>query len=304
MNEQQENQKQYKVEWSFSFEKLGDQIGDFFRSLGSPEEVEVKSATFTEAVGSATSARVRLDLSAGETNVYMLEGSDNLIDADLTYIGDINFVVGGETEKVVSLNQNTTPGEWFRHALTWLGKGHHHLTWKVGLTPNIPLELDIHGGVGECHFSLATLKPGKVSLNGGTGEFHVTLPRSSELYSATLHGGVGELDVDIPAEASVNLTIRAGTGEVNVDIGAGAVADITVHGGVGEVDIRIPQGAAVRVEGKAGIGDINVPASFTRISGSDEFLGKSGVWQSPNYGESTRKINIRYSGGVGALNVR
>ena len=27
-------EKNYKVEWSFSFEKLGEQIGDFFKSLG------------------------------------------------------------------------------------------------------------------------------------------------------------------------------------------------------------------------------------------------------------------------------
>ncbi len=297
--------KQYKTEWSFSFEKLSDQIGDFFRSVGSPEEVEVKTDSFSDVVGSATSARVRLDLSAGETNVYMLEDSAKLIDAEITYIGEMRFVTNNEAEKVVSLSQVTSPGEWFRHALAWLShRGENQLRWKVGLSPAIPVDLDIHGGVGQCDFSLATLKPGKVTMNGGTGEINVTLPNSPEPYTANINGGVGELDVKIPAGASVTLTVRAGTGEIDLDIGEGATADITVHGGVGEVQVHLPAEAAVRVDGKAGIGDISVPARLARLSGSDEFFGKSGVWQSANYEESARKITVRYNGGVGALVVR
>lgn len=304
-DQDQQQEKQYKTEWTFSFEKLGDQISEFFRSLGTGEEVELKTETFKEAVGAATSARVRLDLSAGETNVYMLADSDLLIDADVSYIGEMNFQVGGDTDKMISLSQKTKPSEWFRHALAWIGsRGENQLKWNVGLTPNIPLELDIHGGVGECSFSLATLKPGKVTMNGGTGEIEVTLPSSPDLYSATINGGVGELDVNIPAGATVTLAVRAGTGEINLDIGDNAAADITVNGGVGEVEITLPPGAAARLEGKAGIGDINVPPHFARLSGSDELFGKSGVWQTTNYETASRKITVRYNGGVGELVVR
>jgi hypothetical protein len=301
----EQQQKQYKTEWSFSFEKLGDQIADFFKSLGSPDEVVVKTETFSEVVGGAQSARVRLDLSAGETNVYMLNDSDKLLDAEITYIGEMKFAVGGDVEKVVSLSQSASPGEWFRHALSWLGsRKENNLRWQVGLTPNIPLELDVHGGVGECNFSLAALKPGRVALNGGTGEISVTLPSSPDLYTATVNGGVGELNVMIPAGATVNLSVRAGTGAINLDIGVGAAADISVNGGVGEVDIRVPADAGVRIEGKAGIGDINVPSNYARLSGSDEFMGKSGVWQSSTYGAAERRINVKYNGGVGALVVK
>lgn len=306
MSDNQQPGKQYKTEWSFSFEKLGDQIGEFFRSVGSGEDVEVKTERFTDVVGDATSARIRLDLSAGESNIYMLTDSDKLIDAEITYIGEMRFAHDGTPEKVVSLSQVTSPGEWFRHALTWLSKRgeQNQLRWNVGLSPNLPIDLDIHGGVGECDFSLATLKPGKVTMNGGTGEIDVVLPASPEPYTASINGGVGELDVKIPAGATVTLTVRAGTGEIDLDIGDGAAADITVHGGVGEVQVHLPADAAVRVEGKAGIGDISVPARLARLSGTDEFFGKSGVWQSVNYEAAERKITVRYNGGVGALVVR
>lgn len=300
-----DEQKQYKTEWSFSFEKLGDQIAEFFRSLGTPEEVVVKTETFSEVVGGATSARVRLDLSAGETNVYMLNDSDKLLDAEISYIGEMKFVVGGDAEKVVSLSQSASPGEWFKHVLNWIGtREQNQLRWRVGLTPSIPLELDVHGGVGECNFSLADLKPGRVALNVGTGEINVTLPSSPEPYAATVNGGVGELNVVVPSGATVNLTLRAGTGEINLDIGEGAAVDATINGGVGEVDIRVPTDAAVQIEGKAGIGDINVPSTYARLSGSNDFMSKSGVWQSPAYSSAARKITVKYNGGVGALIVR
>ncbi len=51
-------QKNYKVEWSFSFEKLGDQIGDFFKSVGAEGSEEIKHGEFSEPLGGASSARV------------------------------------------------------------------------------------------------------------------------------------------------------------------------------------------------------------------------------------------------------
>ncbi len=303
MSDQQEP-KQYKTEWSFSFEKLGEQISDFFHSVSSGEQVEIKSGTFSEPLGAATSARVRLDLSAGLMNVSMLESSDMLIDANVTYIGEMNFVVGGETEKVVNMSQSTTPGEWFRHALTYMGGGRQHLVWNVGLTPNVPIDLDINGGVGESKFELATLKPGKVDISAGTGEITMTLPAASEQYSTVINGGVGQFNVNIPAGATVDLEVRAGTGEVNLNIGADAAVNVKINGGVGEVRINLPADAAARIEGKAGIGDISVPAHFARFGGSDEFFGKSGVWQTTNYEGAARKVSVRYTGGVGALVVR
>ena len=52
-------EKNYKVEWSFSFEKLGDQIGDFFKSMGAEGSEEIKHEHFSEPLGAATSARAR-----------------------------------------------------------------------------------------------------------------------------------------------------------------------------------------------------------------------------------------------------
>src|SRR4051794_19494166 len=106
-------EKNYKVEWAFSFEKLGDQIGDFFKSVSTEGKEEIKHAQFSEPLGAATSARVRIDFSVGESTIKPLNTSDNLLEADLTYVGDVELKASGETEKVVHLSQAAGAAEWF-----------------------------------------------------------------------------------------------------------------------------------------------------------------------------------------------
>ncbi|MBE0689872.1 MAG: hypothetical protein IH587_07100, partial [Anaerolineae bacterium] len=98
-------EKKYKTEWSFSFEKLGSDIGDFVKSLGIGDEESVKEGEFNAPIDGAQSAHVRLDCSVGKCIIRPLTNLDNLIEADLTYVGDINFVVSGEAEKSVTLSQ-------------------------------------------------------------------------------------------------------------------------------------------------------------------------------------------------------
>lgn len=304
MDEKQKNDdKQQQVEWSFSFEQLGDQIADFFRGLGVKGEEDVKTSHFSEPIGGATSARVRLDLAAGETTINTLDpASDMLLEAEITHIGEITFAASGETEKVVSLSQSANAGEWFRHVFAFIGTG-QRLRWNVGLTPNIPVDLAVNGGVGRSTFDLSALKTQAITINGGAGEVILTLP-AVEGYRAAINGGVGRSDVTVPAGASVELALRMGTGEINLEVGEGAAVTATINGGVGALNLRLPAGAAARIEGKAGIGDIAVPARFARLSGGGEFLSKSGVWQTADYETAERRISIRYEGGIGALNVR
>lgn len=304
MAEKQKNDdKQYNVEWSFSFERLGEQISEFVKGLGVKGEEDVKISHFSEPIGTATSARVRLDLAAGETTVNTFDPtSDMLLEAEITHIGEIKFASSGETEKIISLSQSADAGEWFRHVFAFIGTG-QRLRWDVGLTPNIPVDLAINGGVGRSVFNLSALKTQAITINGGAGEVILTLP-AVEGYRAAVNGGVGKSDVTIPAGASVELALRLGTGEINLEIGEGAAVTATINGGVGALNLTLPAGAAARIEGKAGIGDISVPAHFARVSGGGDFLGKSGVWQTANYETAERRISIRYEGGIGALNVR
>ena len=59
-----EQKSKQVVEWSFSFGDVGDSINKTLRDLG--VDAEVKTSHFTEPIGAAKSARVRLDLATGK----------------------------------------------------------------------------------------------------------------------------------------------------------------------------------------------------------------------------------------------
>ncbi len=296
------NEKNYKVEWSFSFEKLGDQIGDFFKSVGSKGDEEIKHGFFSLPMNAATSARTRIDFSVGESTIKALNTSDNLIEADLTYVGEILLEASGDQEKVVQLSQQAAPGDWVRSAIGWIGSG-QKLRWDVALTPSIPLNLDLHGGAGRSHFDLSALQ--LTGLNASTGAGETTLLLAAGQYSARYSGGVGQSNLTVPGGADIDLNVSSGAGEINLDIGSGAAVKARINGGVGQTNINIAADAAVRLEARTGIGSIHTSPRFSRVSGSSgDFWDKGGVWQTANYETAEQKIVIRFDGGVGELNVR
>lgn len=300
MDEQKE--KNYKVEWSFSFEKLGGQIDEFFRSMGSKGEEEIKHGHFSEPLDAATSARVRLDFSVGEATVSALNTSENLIEADLTYVGDVQLSASGEAEKVVHLTQTAGAAEWFRSAFGWFGSG-QRLRWDIALTPNIPLSLELHGGAGRSNFDLNALQLTGLNVASGAGELIIGLPAGE--YNARISGGVGRTVLSVPAGADIDLNVSSGAGEVTLDISEGAAVNARISGGVGQTNVSVPAGSAVRLEARTGLGAINAGPQFHRISGGNgDFWDKGGVWQTADYEGAERKIVIRFDGGVGALNVR
>src|SRR6187549_1328181 len=91
--------KRYVTEWSFSFEELGDKIGEFVRGLG--DEQPVKQAVLNEPLADATAAEVHLFIPVSETTIHSAPAG-TLFAADLTYIGELEYTVTGEGRKQIS----------------------------------------------------------------------------------------------------------------------------------------------------------------------------------------------------------
>ncbi|MEZ4669491.1 MAG: DUF5668 domain-containing protein [Anaerolineae bacterium] len=250
-------------------------------SLGLVRSAEVKIGDYSEPLGDAKSAQVTIGVGVATTTVQALDGSKELFKADIRYLGDVEFTTTGETDKVISLSQtgsvSTTPDffGWF--------DSNQDLRWNIGLSKDIPLALEINSGVSETTLDLSELKLTSLDVDGGVGKLTMSLPSMEESYNAVLKGGVGEFNVTIAKSAAVNLEVK---------------------GGVGGVVIDVPDDAAVRVDAQTGVGGINVPANYTKVSGSDQTVGENGVWETDNFNGSSRQISIRFEGGVGGLTIR
>jgi hypothetical protein len=282
MTEQKPNRN---VEWSFSFDQIGDSLKRMVGKLGSDEDA--KTQTFSAPLGSTTRAQIKLNLSVGRVNVYALADSDQLIEANVTHTGELEFSVTGDAEKVIRLGQKpgftdlTTPVKDAIATFT----NRDDLRWDIGLNPAVPLDLEIDCGVGSSGLNLTGLNLSNLEVDGGVGEIRLTLPSAPEPYTVEVDNGIGGMSITVPE---------------------GAHPRIKVDGGVGGVNITLPESAAARLKASAGLGGIGVPARFRRVSGEDGFggIGMSGTWETEGFALAAAQIHISYDGGVGGLSVR
>lgn len=254
-------------------------------SLGWAPNVEVKTASFSEPVGDARSADVSLNLGVADSTITALSDSNNLIAADLRYIGKLEFVAEGESEKVIRLSQTDegNDGSFSIFGFGWVFQD-EDLDWNIGLSPDVPIDLSISGGVGAANFDLSELQITDLNVSSGVGEITLNLPSTGERFEARVSSGVGKINLTIPAGPDVGLDI---------------------NGGVGETTIDVPDDAGVRIEVDSGVGGVNMPSNFTRTSGDDDnFVGENGTWESASFDSADQQIIITFKGGVGSLNVQ
>lgn len=248
--------------------------------LGLAGNTDVQSAAFSEPVGDARTANVTLALSVGRATVDALDDSSDLIDANLTYVGEIDFQVEGETAKTIHLGQrgnvSTTNLTGPFDFLGWLGSD--ELYWDIGLSPAVALDLTINGGVGEADLDLSGLRLTALDVNTGVGEIDLVLPAAGG-YTAAVNGGVGEVRITITESAPLTLDI---------------------NGGVGAVVVDVPDETAVRLEADTGLGGVTAPGWLHQISGDDD----NGVWESDGYSTADSRITITFNGGIGGFTIR
>jgi hypothetical protein len=252
-------------------------------SLGLAQQAEIKTAAFSESVEGAERADINLDLSLGTTTINTLSDSNNLITADLRYLGDVRFDVEGDAEREVRLAQqgSVSGGDFIGFPFFNFDSEDQDLRWDIRLNPDVPMTLNISGGVGRSELDLSALTLTAFDLKAGVGEANISLPDTGSSYTATIDGGVG----------AVRLTIEEG-----------AAMLLDINGGVGEIAIDVPDGAAVRLEASEGLGSVNVSGGLENVRESDN----RSEWETPGYADAAedQRIRILYDGGVGSLNVR
>lgn len=249
-------------------------------SLGLVTLPETKQASFSEPLGEATAADIQLNLSVGEATISALEGSTNLIEADLNYVGEIDFRAQGTARKSIFLSQTgevTNISTW-PFAPLFPGDDSLDLRWDIRLSPEVPLAVTVRGGVGETRLALDGLQISALNVDGGVGEMTIDLP-AGDAYEVALNGGVGEFRVNVPQ---------------------GATPTIRIKGGVGGFTVDVPEGVALRLEADTGLGEVTIAGNVPQIRDDDN----NQVWETPDYATATQRILIVFQGGVGGLTVR
>jgi N-terminal domain of toast_rack, DUF2154/Domain of unknown function (DUF5668) len=90
-------------------------------------------------------------------------------------------------------------------------------TWKLKVSNEVPLELEIDVGAGRGDLNLAKVDLTRLEVNIGAGQANIDLTgeRAKDL-EAEVHGGVGEAVVRLPKNIGVVATVHGGLGSVDV----------------------------------------------------------------------------------------
>lgn len=262
-------------------------------------DVEIITEQFNAEIGQADAAVLNIDFSIGESHVFALDDSSNIIEAELRHFGEIDFRVSeGDTTNIHLSQEEINLGPFFN-------LDGRDLQWEIGLTPSIPLDLDLRGGVGEALVDLEDLTLSSFEMEVGVGDMEIVLPALPDDTLTRIEGGVGTVELRLTEGGPVNLHIKGGVGKFDIEVNQDIYGRIEIDGGVGEFVLSLPEGVAVRLEGQSDIGDIRVPNWLDLVSGSDnQGLGTEGVWESDNFDGAEQGLIIVFNGDIGNLTIR
>lgn len=241
---------------------------------------EYKQETLSEPLGEAKSATVSLNLSVNQSFISALEGATDLIRADVSYLGNMQFSASGDDQKSVRLDHNFSDPMWFVNL--GMFSGEQMQPWQIGLSPEIPLRLRVDTGTGSTQMNLDGLQIESLTVEGGTGSIAIDLPSGAERFPFSLDVGTGSVTIRVPE---------------------GTAFDLDSEGGTGSLTIDVPDGAGVQVEVKDdGVGSLNLPDGFTKVRGNSD--DDEGTWENDAYATSDASIKITLDIGTGSINIR
>jgi hypothetical protein len=198
----------------------------------------------TVKLGEAKSARVEIDMSAGELSIG--SGAKELLEADFSY---------GSSSSRPQVEYNVSAGQGrltIRQPGSVHGRGSGHNTWDLHLSNKVPLELKVDQGAGRARLTLGGLSLSRLDVEIGAGETIVDLTGDwKNDLTASIEGGVGRATVRLPSDVGVRASAQGGIGAIHVH-GLKKDGDAYVNEAYGKSPITVK----VQVEG--GVGEINL----------------------------------------------
>ena len=209
---------------------------------GNPPVAGNPTQVLALALGGAADAEVRIAFGAGKLLIGPA-ASGRLVDG--TFEGGVNATPAGPGRV------RLTPP----HFASWNWGGRRPpFDWRVGLTAEVPLRLEVETGASDNDLDLSGLRVTDLRLRTGAAQSRVTLP-SAGVTRVNAEGGATQMRFRVPVGVAARITSAMAIGTTDVDTnrfprtagGAGWESpdfdanpnrvEIAIRGGVGQVTI-------------------------------------------------------------------
>lgn len=125
--------------------------------------------------------------------------------------------------------------------------------WDIKLAKKVPIEIEMHAGVGEADLDFRQIDLRRLDLHMGVGKADVDLsgdPQRS--YQVSVHGGVGEATIRLPTTVGVRVNASGGIGGINTR------GSLKKNGNEYTNDLYGKSKITVEVEARGGVGEIKL----------------------------------------------
>ena len=230
----------------------------------------IQDAPVRVPLGEAESAQVRIDTGSTESNLFVLDDSEQLLDGTVSYFGILDLDVSDRRDGL-SVDLKTVDSGW------QFGSGRDALNpWKIGLSDDVPVDLRIDSGSGSVDMLLSGMVLSNFDVDAGSGRVNATLPEGSY-----------DVNIDLGSGASTWVLPGAGDGEFDIDSGSGSVK------------LLVPQSLEARIELSGGSGGFSADSRFTQIAGDSD----DSVWETANYDNAENRMEIKIDQGSGSVSI-
>lgn len=220
--------------------------------------------------GQAT-LRADLDLTLGEVTMGHAE-SGTLFQAEIDLPAD------GFAPAFTSTTETTESGP---QALVTLGLAGEpaglrdlggDIDWRVYVSPELPLDLDLHLGAASADLELAGLLLRRLTLRTGVAATDLSFgePNPEPLRRMDIFAGVGEVDLRQLGNARFErMQFKGGVGRYTLDFTGEAMvpgAEASVEVGIATLDITLPEGLPVVLDAPSSrVAAVDVPAGLVTL---------------------------------------
>lgn len=211
-------------------------VAGLFVISGAARNRTVKTEAINVSRSGASSARIRIDHGGGELRLGSLPSGSPLLCSGVA--GGVEQRVNRSGDRVdVSLRQ--TPSGWAKSP----GK-----EFRLDLSPDISLELDLRGGASDTKLNLGDLLVSSLQIKTGASSTEVWAPRRGHT-NASVEAGAAGVTVFVPDGVAARISADTGLAEVNIDTrrfpeSGGIYESLDYAAAVDRLEVRIKGGLA------------------------------------------------------------
>jgi hypothetical protein len=176
--------------------------------LGQP----LPTAEVNQPLGAATQASLTISPAVGNIHIHALpSGSAALISGTAQTVSDEQIDQQNLSQANTAIYTIHSQGIWRTASF---GEN-RQVTWDLGITPKVPVDLTYEMGAGQTTIDLTGLTISHLKVDAAVGTLTLTLPENGA-FDGDINGAIGQMVIYVPPQLAVQIHANGGLNSMDV----------------------------------------------------------------------------------------